>query len=225
MKTYYLYLKTHIATGLKYLGQTCQDPHLYKGSGTYWKRHLKKYPTEVHTEILFETKDRSQIRERGLYYSSLWNIAESKHFANLCPEDGAGGHTRYTPERNAKISKANKGRKNTWTTKGCNKGKVVAYDINSGEHVAVTTDVFMASPNLTGLGAVNKGKPKPAYFAENIRKKYAKNPKAGKCSITYDNTTYNSIRHMHRETSIPRLKIAKWIKNKDDRIKVVYNAA
>lgn len=41
--TIYLYLKTHNKTGLKYLGKTVSvDPHLYQGSGTIWRRHIKK---------------------------------------------------------------------------------------------------------------------------------------------------------------------------------------
>lgn len=31
---YKLYLKTHNKTGMKYLGQTKQDPFEYRGSGT-----------------------------------------------------------------------------------------------------------------------------------------------------------------------------------------------
>ena len=41
---FYLYIKTHSKTGLKYLGYTQKkDPFSYTGSGTYWKRHLKKH--------------------------------------------------------------------------------------------------------------------------------------------------------------------------------------
>ena len=37
----YLYVKTHNKSGLKYLGKTIQNPFKYKGSGTYWLRHIK----------------------------------------------------------------------------------------------------------------------------------------------------------------------------------------
>ena len=40
---YYLYVKTHKVTGLKYLGQTSKDPFKYNGSGTRWTNHIKKY--------------------------------------------------------------------------------------------------------------------------------------------------------------------------------------
>ena len=42
--TIYLYVKQHSITGLKYFGKTTKiDPFLYKGSGKYWQRHIKKY--------------------------------------------------------------------------------------------------------------------------------------------------------------------------------------
>ena len=42
--TIYLYVKQHSVTGLKYFGRTeCKNPFRYKGSGSYWKKHLKKH--------------------------------------------------------------------------------------------------------------------------------------------------------------------------------------
>ena len=62
MTIYYLYVKTHIKTGLKYLGQTKQNPFKYKGSGTDWKNHIKQFGNQVNTEIIFQT---SSIEERN----------------------------------------------------------------------------------------------------------------------------------------------------------------
>ena len=89
----YLYLKTHRVTGLKYLGKTVRDPYTYKGSGLLWKRHLQKYGNDVSTVVLFESSDLQQIREKGQYYSDLWNIVNDKTFANMRPETGDGGDT------------------------------------------------------------------------------------------------------------------------------------
>lgn len=94
----YLYLKTHNKTGLKYLGKTEQDPFAYSGSGYLWKKHLAKHGNDVSTEILLETDDREKIKEMGLYYSSLWNVVESKDFANIIPESGDGGDTSLSPK-------------------------------------------------------------------------------------------------------------------------------
>jgi hypothetical protein len=106
MKTY-IYLKTHLETGLKYLGKTVQDPFIYNGSGTIWNRHLKKYGNNVKTEILFESTDKKEIAEKGLYYSTLWNIVESKEFANMRPETGDGGDTSNTENYKKGIQKRN----------------------------------------------------------------------------------------------------------------------
>lgn len=101
--TIYLYVKTHLKTGLKYLGYTKNDPYVYKGSGTYWNLHLDKHGNDVWTNIIFQSEIKEEIREMGLYYSRLWNIVDSKEWANLIEENAAGS--------------ANKGEK-MWITDG-----------------------------------------------------------------------------------------------------------
>lgn len=91
----YLYVKTHNKTGLKYLGKTSQDPYKYNGSGKYWKSHLRKHSNDVSTEIIFQTNDPEKLKERGLYFSDLWNITESSDWANLKQESGDGGAYRW----------------------------------------------------------------------------------------------------------------------------------
>mgnify|MGYP006144704393 CR=1 FL=1 len=94
--TTYIYLKTHNKTGYKYLGKTIsKDPHTYSGSGKLWLRHLNKHGFDYTTEILEECETK-EVRERGLYYSKLYNIVEDKSFANLMVESGDGGATRGT---------------------------------------------------------------------------------------------------------------------------------
>jgi len=90
-RTIYLYIKTHNKTGLKYLGKTVKDPFKYKGSGTYWLRHIKKYGNNISTQILFETEDPIEFEKMGIYYSNLYNIVESEEWANLSIENGKGG--------------------------------------------------------------------------------------------------------------------------------------
>ena len=95
----YLYKKTHRKTGLKYLGKTkSTDPHAYPGSGLYWTRHLNEHGYDYDTEIIKECQSNEEIREWGLYYSKLWNIVESKEWANLKPEYGDGGYESHTEE-------------------------------------------------------------------------------------------------------------------------------
>lgn len=114
----YLYLKTHNTTGFKYLGKTISnDPYLYQGSGKVWKRHIKKHGYDVTTEILLETTDPKELKEVGIHYSTLWNIVESKDFANIVPETGNGGAQLWTVESRQKLSNSNKGKKHTEESK------------------------------------------------------------------------------------------------------------
>lgn len=98
----HLYVKTHRKTGLKYLGKTIGDPYTYKGSGTLWMRHIKKHGNDVDTEVIFSTENKEELKQKGIYYSNLWNITESSEWANLRPEEGDGGATftgrKHKPE-------------------------------------------------------------------------------------------------------------------------------
>jgi hypothetical protein len=110
----YLYLKTHNKTGLKYLGKTvANDPHSYQGSGKVWRRHIKKHGYDVTTKILFESNNPDEIKAIGVYYSNLWDVVESKEFANLVPEMGDGGTMPWTEKSRQKLSNTLKGRKHT----------------------------------------------------------------------------------------------------------------
>jgi hypothetical protein len=94
----YLYVKTHNKTGLKYLGKTVnEDPYNYPGSGTRWRNHLEKHGYDYTTEILLETDSEEELKEKGIYYSNLWNIVESKEWANLMIEQGDGGDVSASP--------------------------------------------------------------------------------------------------------------------------------
>ena len=99
MTIYYLMVKTHRITGLKYLCQTTQNPFTYLGSGKDWKPHLKKYGTEIETEIIQSVSSRAEIVRLGSYYSKLWNVVTAmddfgnKIWANRVPENGGGGAT------------------------------------------------------------------------------------------------------------------------------------
>jgi len=101
-----LYLKTHNKTGLKYLGKTTRNPYDYNGSGKYWLNHLSKHGNDISTELLYQTADENEFRKVAVMFSKLYNIVDSNDFANLCEEQGQGGHTLYSKERNKKISVA-----------------------------------------------------------------------------------------------------------------------
>lgn len=90
----YLYKKTHLITGLQYFGKTTKPDYVnYRGSGKYWLRHIKRHGYLCKTELIRECHTTDEARYWGLYYSNLWNIVDSKEWANLIPENGlAGGH-------------------------------------------------------------------------------------------------------------------------------------
>lgn len=90
---YYLYLKTHNKTGLKYLGHTKKDPTKYLGSGVYWLKHLAIHGNDVSTEVIKTCYTKQEVKESGIYYSKLWCVVESDEWANLKLEEGDGGDT------------------------------------------------------------------------------------------------------------------------------------
>ena len=89
--TYYLYIKTHNNTGLKYLGQTKRNPFHYKGSGKYWKQHLKVHGDNISTELIGAFDNKDDLAVAGRFWSQQWNVVESAEWANLTEEVGAGG--------------------------------------------------------------------------------------------------------------------------------------
>lgn len=132
MKKYFLYKKTHNVTGLKYLGQTQRkDPHMYTGSGTYWINHLQIHGYDYTTEILKECISKEELKYWGEYYSNLWDVVNSKDWANLTTEKGDGGSVR-------------KGRKNSdewrqkineyWNSDNRQKASILEKGKNLGEN-------------------------------------------------------------------------------------------
>jgi hypothetical protein len=90
-----LMIKTHNQTGLKYF---CKSTKVgvalekYKGSGTYWKRHIKKHGYDVTTEIYARINiNNDDISDVALDFSLKNNIVKSKEWANLIPENGLDG--------------------------------------------------------------------------------------------------------------------------------------
>lgn len=105
MPIYHLYVKTHVITGLKYLGFTSKNPFQYKGSGKYWRRHLRKYGENISTEILLVTESFIEMKQTGLFFSKLWNVVESEEWANLKEESGDGNSSDTSRKLALKRSK------------------------------------------------------------------------------------------------------------------------
>jgi len=117
MEKTYLYIKES-PLGLKYLGKTEQNPQKYLGSGKRWLRHIKKHKLQsldIKTIILFETTDKEELKQKGLYFSDLYGVVLNKEWANLKPENGDGGGGKKSEKEKNKISQTMKKRKLVWS--------------------------------------------------------------------------------------------------------------
>jgi hypothetical protein len=102
VKYIFLLLKVHNKTGLKYLCKritkyeaTC---YTYKGSGKRWKNHVAFHGYDVSTTILGKFSNSQDFNKAANFYNKLWNVGNSKDFANLIPEQGDGGNTWGGPK-------------------------------------------------------------------------------------------------------------------------------
>jgi hypothetical protein len=83
-----------------------KDPYKYRGSGVFWRRIIDKLGCDIETEILGHYETNEELREAGEYYSELYDVVESKEWANCIPEIGDGGSTTdgwvkcYNPDTN-----------------------------------------------------------------------------------------------------------------------------
>jgi hypothetical protein len=122
MNIYYLYIKTHNITGLKYLGQTSSNnPYIYNGSGLDWKNHIKKFGNNISTEIIAECKSKSELNFLGRFYSNYYKVTSAvddygnRIWANRIPETGGGASP--TEQTREKLRQSQLGRKKPPRTK------------------------------------------------------------------------------------------------------------
>lgn len=89
-----LYVKKHSKTGLLYFGKTSvKDIDRYKGSGRYWKDHIKihgvNYVVTLWVSDWFYNVD--DIVNEATTFSYYHDIVRSDKWANLMPENGLDG--------------------------------------------------------------------------------------------------------------------------------------
>jgi hypothetical protein len=138
----WLYIKQHNVTGLLYFGKTIQpDVAKYKGSGKYWKSHLKQNGNEVTTiwAELFSIED--ELLEFAQFFTEFYDVVKStnsdnkKTWANLVPEDGKmGGQNAGIPS--PMIGKKT-GRPCVWKgKKRPDHAKTMTGKVQTAEHIA-----------------------------------------------------------------------------------------
>jgi hypothetical protein len=88
-----LLVVTHNLTGLKYFCKTSRLSSLkyYKGSGVYWKRHLKKHGGNVSVGVLGVYFDKERCTSAANKFSEENKIVFSSEWANLIAENGLDG--------------------------------------------------------------------------------------------------------------------------------------
>ena len=95
-KPTYLYIKQHTITGKLYFGKMTSNrhttPETYLGSGTYWKRHIKKHGTS-HIVTLWYCLflEQASCTEFAILFSKQQNITNSLDWLNLREENGLDG--------------------------------------------------------------------------------------------------------------------------------------
>jgi hypothetical protein len=91
-KPTYLYVKTHLTTGLKYFGKTTKaNPHNYTGSGEYWLKHLNVHGKHFSTDIIGYFGNKEECVRAATDFSIKHNIVESSDWANFKIENGIDG--------------------------------------------------------------------------------------------------------------------------------------
>ena len=176
---YYLYVKTHNITGLKYLGQTIRDPYKYRGSGKFWIRHIKKYGYDVSTEILLETTSKEQLTERGIYYSTKYNIVSSNQWANLKEETGDGGFSDEMRSKSRTPEAITKLKNNHWAKTDPNRQK--AHAVKAAKSRLMTDEIkrsiseSLCSTNSKSIVHHNSGKKRELVCCPYCDKIGAKN--------------------------------------------------
>jgi len=194
-----LYKKTHLLTGLQYLGYTSQDPYTYKGSGKYWSRHLKKHGNNVHTEILFESNNKEEIKNQGIYYSQLWNIVNDPTWANLKEESGSGG--AMGEESRKIVSSKMKGRSKSDEWK-INHSKIMTGKLHSDKAKINHSKAMSGSKN--GMWGRTHSEETKKFLSENTRKHLK-----GK--------TYEEIYGPEKAAKLKKLRSATFKKNKENK--------
>lgn len=93
---YYLYVKQHSITKLKYFGVTRKmDPFKYMGSGKYWLNHIKKHDKKYI--ITLDVWGFDHIEDCCLFadtFSYINDIVNSPKWANLISENGKDGNPK-----------------------------------------------------------------------------------------------------------------------------------
>lgn len=204
-----------------YFGKTTHNPEKYKGSGTYWLRHLKVHGSK-HVETIWYCLflDKEPLIMTATQFSRQNNIVVSNVWANLIEETGLDGgpHGKQNPFFGKKHS--------VYSRKLISKNSIGKHEmpeshrrllikLNTGKNVTEYTRIKMSLASL--------GKRKSKSHCDNIRKgligKHKSKEhcdKVSKSIIKWHEEmpaeTYNSMREKKKAISSE----SKWVTNGRD---------
>lgn len=189
-------IKVHSVSGLKYFCKTQKEFGTkafdnYKGSGKYWRRHIKKHGEQhVYNELVIGPyTNKNELVNLATYVSDNLNIVDSEEWANLRTENGIEGNPVgiiFSKEWHDKMSIANSGENNGMF----GKGYLLLKDKN-GFYGKTHTDEM-----INYLSDIKKGANNPMFGKEG-----AKPPK---CSCVYckTETTSNALARWHTNCAV-----------------------
>lgn len=189
----YLLIKEHKKTGLKYLckhsSETLDDCFYYNGSGTYWKKHIKKHGSDLKTTCLFVTEDKNEFKKVAIEYSIKFDVVNSKEWANLTAEEGQGGNTVIDYKEHSRK-----------TSEGIKKS--INYP-NLLKHLQVQTKISQplaakaAKQKLTGIKKTEEHKKNMSGKRPHVDQTGSKNNNAKKIKTPFG--IFNSIREASQQ--------------------------
>ena len=205
MKKTYIYIK-RLPHGLMYLGKTVKNPYKYYGSGSRWLDSINfhKYTiSDIETWILHETIDNEDLVNMGRYYSKLFNVRDSKLWANLKDEEGTGWgvgdnhHYRLKPETNPCLGRVGK--------KHPMYGKIGIINPSYGQKRPLVSAKLIGND----YGKNNKGNKRPDLAEKNKINNPAKNPEIMKKILeTKSKKPKNKCEYCNKE--FDTLNFIKW---------------
>jgi Pyruvate/2-oxoacid:ferredoxin oxidoreductase delta subunit len=203
-----LYLKES-PMGLKYLGKCVnRDPYRYMGSGKRWKNHIRKYSltaVDIKTTVLLETTDKTELKQMGEYYSTLWNVVENPEFANLRPEKGDGGweHMKGKPKSDMwKEAMSTRVRTSEERKKMSDARKGIVFSKETREKMSIARKEQRDSPEriakrAASISKARKGKPLTEQHKQALKKPKDKNNNCTTCELCGVYTTKTVISRNH----------------------------
>lgn len=187
----YLYVKQCQHCGLKYFGKTINsEVEKYLGSGKYWLNHINSHGKNLVTTVnIWHFDNQDAATDFALNFSSENRIVESKEWANLVPEDGKDGNSKYviTQDLRNKFKRANTGKNNPMYG---------TFWINNGSE----------NRKVRHESEIPSGWTKGRYFDANGRKKFVSRSRVGKNNTNYDPT----IRHWINVETGEEIKLPKY---------------